>query len=209
MAKGFCIIFNGYMGPEPRQRVFLAVRVAAVLIGVVVVLVLASRTSSNPRDTVAAKATHSPRATDAAVRSTANARGSSLAQATAGPALCQAVPSLVRFSIQVLGPPHQGGAINVSNAGTVTKVAQVQSMAGQLCALPVLPAKPGSCPGNGGPWFQLIFSAADGGYWTVWAADSGCEQVIGVGDQTRTAMSAARLWPALLADLRGAQPLAP
>jgi hypothetical protein len=197
------------MGPEPRQRAFLAVRVAAVLIAVAVVLVLAARRSSNPQDTVGAKATHSPSATRTPAGAVTSA-GPGPAQVTAERPLCQAVPSLVRVSIQVLGPPHQGGAINVSNAGTVTKAAQVQSMVGQFCALPVLPAKPESCPGTGGPWFQLIFGAVDGEYWTVWAASGGCEQVIGVGDQTRTALSAgSRLWVTLRADLRGAQPLTP
>lgn len=197
------------MGLEPRQRAFLAVRVAAVLIAVAIVLVLASRTHTNPQDTVAAKATHSPAATPAVTRTATNA-ATSPAQVETEQPLCQAVPSLVRFSIQVLGPPHQDGAINVSNAATVTKAAEVQSVAGQFCALPALPAKPASCLAGEGSWFQLMFGARDGAYWTVWATNGGCEQVIGVGDETRTAVSVGpRLWPALLADLRGAQPLAP
>jgi hypothetical protein len=201
------------MGPEPRQRAFLAVRIAAVLLAVAVVLVLASRTSSNPKDT-GPKATHSPQAApSSSVRDVAPSAANvpaSPAQVTAERPLCQAAPSLVRFSIQVLGPPHQGGAINVSNAGTVANAAQARSMAGQFCALPVLPAQPEPCPATGGPWFQLIFAAGDGEYWTVWATDGGCEQVIGVGDQTRTARPAdPRLWRALLADLRAAQPLTP
>ena len=132
------------------------------------------------------------------------------AQVIAERPLCQAAPSLVRFSVQVLGPPRQGGAINVSNAATVTKAAQAQSMADQFCALPMLPAKADSCSGSGGPWFQLIFAAADGEYWTVWAASGGCEQVIGVGDETRTAMPAgSHLWATLRADLGAAQSLTP
>lgn len=194
------------MGSDPRQRAFLAVRVAGVLIAVAVVLVLASRTRSNPQDTVAAKATHSPAATHPAARAATDGATSAV-QVTVAQSLCQAVPNLVRFSIQVLGPPHQDGAINVSNAGTVTKAAGVQSVARQFCALPALPASTGSCPASEGQWFQLIFDAANGAYWTVWASSGGCEQVIGVGDQTRTAMPAGpRLWPALLADLRDSQP---
>jgi hypothetical protein len=187
------------MGLERRQRAFLAARVAAVLAAVAVVLLLAARTRSNPQDVVAVpKATHPPVAMSAAT---------SPVQVTAERSLCQAVPGLARVSIQVLGSPHQGGAINVSNAGTVTQVGRVRSLAGQFCALPALSAKPESCPVAVGEWFQLIFVGAHGEFWTVWASNGGCEQVIGVGDQTRTALSAGpRLWAALLADLRGAQP---
>jgi hypothetical protein len=194
---------NGYMGSESRQRALFAARAVVVLVAVVVVLVIASRTRSNPQDTVAAKATHSPAAahSPAATPAPATHAATSSVQVAAVRPLCQAVPDLARFSIQVLGPPHQDGAINVSDAGTVTQASQAQSVARQLCALPALLAKPEACLASVGQWFQLIFDARDGEYWTVWAGDGGCEQVIGVGDQTRTAMSAGP------PDLRDSQPL--
>jgi hypothetical protein len=194
------------MASAPRQRAFLAARVAAVLAAVAVVLLLASRTHSNPQDMVPPATTHPPVATHAVARAATGAAAGPV-QVIAERSLCQAVPRLVQVSIQVLGSPHQGGAINVSNAGTVTKVGQVRSLAGLFCALPALPAKPESCPAVVGEWFQLIFGGADGEFWTVWASNGGCEQVIGVGDLTRTATPAGpHLWPALLADLRGSQP---
>ena len=200
------------MRSDPWHRALFAARVVALLAAVAVLLVFAARERTNPQDTTAGQATHtaspgathSPGATPAAT-STAGTR----VQMT-GLSLCEAVPGLVRFSIQVLGSPHQGGAINVSNADIVTKAALVQSVARQFCALPVLPGKPEFCLASLGSWFQLIFGAKDGKYWTVWANSGGCEQVIGAGDQTRTAMLAGpRLWPALVADLRAAHPLSP
>jgi hypothetical protein len=193
------------MGSELRQRSLLILRVVAVLTGVAILLVLAPRVGGH-KDAVAKKAVPSSSAAPAASKATASATAPAV-QVAAGQTLCQAVPSLVSFSAQSLKPPGRNGGVNVSNADIVTKPAQVQALARQFCALPALSADPKACFASLGNWLQFIFSAADGRYWTVWIYSGGCMDVVGAGGQTRTAMPDSRLWPTVLADLRGARPL--
>jgi hypothetical protein len=198
------------MDSELRQRGFLAVRVVAVLLSVAVLLLLATR-SGGQKDTVASKTTPAPNATHATAKATAKAAPVATpraVQVTAGQTLCQAVPRLDTLSLQTLNPPAPSGAINISNAVIVTKLPAVEAIARQLCALPPLGANPKFCLASRGvTWLQLIFGNVTGGHWTVWTINGGCMQVIGVGNQTLTAVPDKRLWPTALADLSVGRPL--
>jgi hypothetical protein len=195
------------MDSELRQRSLLVVRVVAVLLGVTVLLLLATRSGSGQKDTAASKATPAPSATHATAKAAPIATTKAV-QVPAGQTLCQAVPDLDMVSLQVLNPPAPSGAINISNAVIVTKLPAVEAIARQLCALPPLGANPKSCFARlGMTWLQLIFGTAAGSHWTVWTIDSGCMEVIGVGNQTLTAMPDKQLWPTAFADLSVGRPL--
>jgi hypothetical protein len=196
------------MGPESRQRISLVARVAAGLIAVGYVLSLAARAGGGQHATDTA----TPSPTHPLVTATPSlalpAPAPTIAPApVAVTTLCQVIPSLVQFSVQALYLPAPDGGINVSNSVTVTTPALTRGLARQLCALPAAPASAASCRGGAGHWTQFIFSAADGGYWTVWADTGGCGDVLGVGSQTRTAAPGGRLWSTVVTDLRAGHQL--
>lgn len=78
---------------------------------------------------------------------------------------------------------------------TVTSPAEARAVARALCALPVMPSAPMSCPMDQGVSYRLDFAAGRTSFPGIRAAAGGCNPVTGAGPVRRA--GSARFWTVL------------
>ncbi len=170
----------------------------AVVLGAGIVLALAAvYTSSHLTVVSSTRSTPSPSAVSSSAPSTQSA------VPVVAPTLCQAIPSLDQLVLQSVQPAAHH-RVHTSASAVITGTGKVRAIASELCSLP--PATSVSCAAQPGIWVQFLFSHGDIGYWTAWANTGGCEDVIGIGGQTRTA-ARSQLWRTVRAALGAGSPL--
>jgi hypothetical protein len=112
------------------------------------------------------------------------------AQAPTAGNVCAHISDVDRLTIgRVNAFPQNPERFTFPAKVTVTGADRSQAVAGELCALPAMPAGTFGCPADLGIYYRLVFTAGDRKLASVTVDATGCETVKGAGPVRWTAVS--------------------
>ncbi len=118
-------------------------------------------------------------------------------QPGAGSALCRSVAILDRLVVhRIINFPQNHMRFSFPAEMIVHRASTVQAVARALCALPVIPKGPISCPAGFGVDYHFAFFAGERAFPAVDVDPSSCQSVRGIGS-VRWVMRSPEFWPAL------------